>query len=122
MAKTKFASKRRSSQQQSNSGSGTTASKKNKRDDDEGFLNETIVSRSVLPLLSTVEATTILLSNDVLTSVSSFLLCEDLFHLSLTCKHMTAAIEAVALQMIGSAKVRHGGGDNTLSTLKKQSH
>ncbi|KAK1740088.1 hypothetical protein QTG54_009038 [Skeletonema marinoi] len=87
--------------------------------DDEGFLNETIVSRSVLSLLSTVEATTILLSNDVLTSVSPFLLCEDLFHLSLTCKHMTAAIEAVALQMIGSAKVRHGGSNNTLSTLEK---
>eukprot|EP00984_Skeletonema_dohrnii_P002598 scaffold911_cov125-Skeletonema_dohrnii-CCMP3373.AAC.10 len=118
MAKTKFASKRRSSrQQQSSSGSGTTASKKNKRDDDETA--QLGVSRSVLPLLSTVEATTILLSNDVLTSVSSFLVCEDLFHLSLTCKHMTAAIEAVALQMIGSAKVRHGGGDNTFSTLEK---
>eukprot|EP00984_Skeletonema_dohrnii_P002594 scaffold911_cov125-Skeletonema_dohrnii-CCMP3373.AAC.6 len=32
---------------------------------------------------------------------------------------MTTAIEAVALQMIGAAKVRYGGDDNTLSALEK---
>ena len=59
-----------------------------------------------------------LLNNDVLGGVSSFLECKDMFHLSLTCKQMTAAIEAVALEMIGAAKVRYGG-DDTLSALEK---
>lgn len=59
-----------------------------------------------------------LLNNDVLGGVSSFLECKDMLHLSLTCKQMAVVIEAVALEMIGAAKVRFGG-DDTLSALEK---
>eukprot|EP00984_Skeletonema_dohrnii_P029817 scaffold20708_cov118-Skeletonema_dohrnii-CCMP3373.AAC.1 len=123
MAKKKSSSKRRSRQR---------SRSENKRDQDDAFLEEAIqlaaaekkamdvtLHTAMIPILSTVEATTILLNNDVLTSVSSFLLCKDLFYLSLTCKQMTAATEAVALTMIRAAQVRYGGSDNTLSALEK---
>eukprot|EP00984_Skeletonema_dohrnii_P014765 scaffold6271_cov67-Skeletonema_dohrnii-CCMP3373.AAC.1 len=129
MAKKKSSSKR-SSKQRSSSGGGAAAANKNKRDQDDAFLEEAIQlaaaekkamdvtsHTTIIPILS-IEAI-ILLSNDVLASVSSFLLCKDMFYLSLTCKQMTAAIEDVALTMIGAAKVRYGGGDNTLSALQK---
>lgn len=61
----------------------------------------------------------ILLSNDVLGSISSFLASKDLFNLSLTCKKMTGAIEEVALQMISAAQVRYGGEEEDISELKK---
>eukprot|EP00985_Skeletonema_marinoi_P031079 scaffold35914_cov153-Skeletonema_marinoi.AAC.2 len=130
MAKKKSSSKRRSQQRSNGGGGGGAVANKNKRDQDDAFLEEAIqlaaaekkamdvISHTtIIPILS-IEAI-ILLSNDVLASVSSFLLCKDMFYLSLTCKQMTAAIEAVALQMIGAAKVRYGGGDNNFSALEK---
>lgn len=122
----KSSSKKRS--QQKSPGS-TTAM--NKRDDD-AFLEEAMQraaaeKKSIDDARNSISCSSILsneviilLSNDVLGSISSFLGCKELFHLSLTCKKMTAAIEDVGLQMIGAAKVRYGGGDDeALSVLGK---
>lgn len=120
MAKTRSSKrKKRSSKKRSSSSGGAAAAamNENKRDHDDAFLEEAIKLAAAETDVS-IEAIT-LLNNDILGNVSSFLMCKDLFHLSLTSKQMTAAIEAVALDLVGAANVRYGGDDNTLSALGK---
>lgn len=120
MAKTRSSKrKKRSPKKRSSSSGGAVAAamNENKRDQDDEILEEAM-ELAAAEFRASIGAIT-LLNNDILGSVSSFLMCDDLFRLSLTCKQMTAAIEAVALDLVGAANVRYGGDDNKLSALEQ---
>ena len=125
MGKKKANKKRR----QHKGGSAAGKKRDEEKNDDDAFLEEAMQAveaekQQIMNISCGIDSflsieVIIFLSNDVLGSVSSFLACKDLFHLSLTCKQMTDAIEKVAMQKIDAANVRYGGDSDNLSTLGK---
>ena len=54
---------------------------------------------------------TVVINNDTLESIATFLNCKDLVNLSLTSKRLACEINKVALRMIRSSNARYGGKD-----------
>ena len=61
--------------------------------------------------VSSAFETTVVINNDTLEGIATFLNCKDLVNLSLTSKRLAIEINKVALRMIRSSNARYGGKD-----------